>query len=833
MKKQLLLVGLAGIFMSAVAGDGATKAVGKYTPIKTAKSVNAPKFRSIPLESAASRSSRTLNKTVIGSSGNLISVTRATSNAVDANDSINTVTFIYRSDSLVNLSRYKFSVSKDGGSTWNVAPGFLNRLHTYSNPGLATDTNSRYPQGAIYRAPGVTEADSAYIVYTGTWHNAGIWSGETRGAGKLNGDTTTYKAHASLVAGGAVTISNSLVVVGDKTFALQEQLETPSATGGTTVGTVVMKGTWNSTTRNVDWTETILSQEFEMGTSASMYANPTIAFDPSGQIGYIVVTGDIIPNDGIVENKPFYYKSTDGGDTWTGPTRIDLDAISGFGRTDVDDGTGNVTPTSINVTPYASLDVVVDYLGRPHIAVAVWLSTVENYAQYYPFYYGISLFDLTLGELCDGSEGWVAKHVKELHSTFSNYSFLIGEEGADVAHTDNNRLQASRSADGKYLFFFWGETDSAVAVPLLQSDLADNPSPDLYGVGIDVENSKVTTIKNFTEGDPVFGGATNLDPYNGGSAGGATFSYISPNVLTTATGFNVPVTLTEADYNHPGIDASSPKNSSNPAKHYYLQNIDFALSEFSVEASDLEPPLFSNVPDTIFLHLDSTFTAPGITAVDCHDGDVTDSIHVTNNVDNQTIGEYTVTYSVSDSAGNTAEVTVPVLVAAEPVALIAYTQITGNRYQYRDSSLNLPTYRRWTFSNGSAPSTEVNVTKTFSNPGVVDVCLQVSNAFGEDSVCKAFTVTISGIENIELSNSVSVYPTTSNGQITVAVNKEMAEDMIVSIYNIAGAKVSADYTVKRNTSSANISLNVASGLYTVKIGNDKEGYTVKPIVVQK
>src|SRR5690606_38174356 len=154
--------------------------------------------------------------------------------------------------------------------------------------------------------------------------------------------------------------------------------------------------------------------------------------------------------------------------------------------------------------------------------------------------------------------------------------YIIGEEGADNKHTDNNRLQASRSADGKYVFFFWGESDSAMAVPFLEAGEPDNPSPDLLGVGIDVENKKITAVKNFTEGDPVFKGATSLEPFNGGSAGGASFALVSPNTLKTASGFKVPVTLTEADYNNQNPASGNFKNSSNPSKHYYLQNIEFA-----------------------------------------------------------------------------------------------------------------------------------------------------------------------------------------------------------------------------------------------------------------
>ena len=50
----------------------------------------------------------------------------------------------------------------------------------------------------------------------------------------------------------------------------------------------------------------------------------------------------------------------------------------------------------------------------------------------------------------------------------------------------------------------------------------------------------------------------------------------------------------------------------------------------------------------------STYTDLGATASDNYDGDITDDIVTVNNVDTSVIGSYTVTYNVSDDAGNAA-----------------------------------------------------------------------------------------------------------------------------------------------------------------------------------
>ena len=48
----------------------------------------------------------------------------------------------------------------------------------------------------------------------------------------------------------------------------------------------------------------------------------------------------------------------------------------------------------------------------------------------------------------------------------------------------------------------------------------------------------------------------------------------------------------------------------------------------------------------------TTFTDPGATATDDRDGDISDSIQISGSVDTNTLGDYTLTYSVSDAAGN-------------------------------------------------------------------------------------------------------------------------------------------------------------------------------------
>ena len=66
----------------------------------------------------------------------------------------------------------------------------------------------------------------------------------------------------------------------------------------------------------------------------------------------------------------------------------------------------------------------------------------------------------------------------------------------------------------------------------------------------------------------------------------------------------------------------------------------------------------------------SSYTDEGATAVDDIDGDITNNIIVTNNVDTSNIGTYSVIYEVSDTAGNTVSSTRIVSVVSAPGSTI-------------------------------------------------------------------------------------------------------------------------------------------------------------------
>jgi uncharacterized repeat protein (TIGR02543 family) len=89
-----------------------------------------------------------------------------------------------------------------------------------------------------------------------------------------------------------------------------------------------------------------------------------------------------------------------------------------------------------------------------------------------------------------------------------------------------------------------------------------------------------------------------------------------------------------------------------------------SVSRTVIVSLDLPPTITLIGSSTINLTVGDTFTDPGVTATDDVDGDVTLSITASGIVDTSTAGTYVITYSVTDTAGNTTEVIRTISVSA-------------------------------------------------------------------------------------------------------------------------------------------------------------------------
>ena len=103
------------------------------------------------------------------------------------------------------------------------------------------------------------------------------------------------------------------------------------------------------------------------------------------------------------------------------------------------------------------------------------------------------------------------------------------------------------------------------------------------------------------------------------------------------------------------------------------------VNVFKAAVVDTTPPVITLVgANPMTLSVGGVYSEPGATATDNHDGTVTSNIKITGSVNTASAGTYLILYSVSDSAGNTANKTRTVIVSGTVVPPDSLPVITLN-----------------------------------------------------------------------------------------------------------------------------------------------------------
>ncbi|MFC3343048.1 immunoglobulin-like domain-containing protein [Paenibacillus abyssi] len=158
------------------------------------------------------------------------------------------------------------------------------------------------------------------------------------------------------------------------------------------------------------------------------------------------------------------------------------------------------------------------------------------------------------------------------------------------------------------------------------------------------------------------------------------------------------------------------------------------------------PAIYLNGPNPMTIEVNSTFTDPGATAQDLHDGDLSSSIIVTGTVDSRTLGEYRLFYNVSDQANH----------AATTVIRSVYVKVTKP-----------PVI---TLSGLSAMS--IKVGETFADPGA-----QAMDAYYGDI---SNSITVTGSVNTQIPGTYTLHYNVQN-----PANISAAE--VIRTITVAGA----------------------------------------------
>ena len=345
-------------------------------------------------------------------------------------------------------------------------------------------------------------------------------------------------------------------------------------------------------------------------------------------------------------------------------------------------GTYTIVLTASNV---AGSSDTVEYTITINIPLAVTLPITfdDDNVKYEAVAFEGAAFDIVDNPAPGGSNDKASK-VGSITNSGATYEGLFFELGTDVDLDANKTITMN----------FWA--DAAVDV-LMKLEEGSTSTPDVIvshsGSGweelsfIFTATSKYSKLVIFVDGPGTTDGTFYMDDIiQVKSAPVITLNGTDPLSILIGSTFTDPGATAIDAY---GVDITSDiviagdTVDTNTAGTYIItynvsDDTGKAASEVTrtvIVAADIVAPVITLTgSDTINVTLGDAFTDPGATATDNVDGDITTSIVVSGDtVDVNTAGTYTITYNVSDAAGNPAtEVTRTVIVAA-PGACTAET----------------------------------------------------------------------------------------------------------------------------------------------------------------
>jgi PKD repeat protein len=599
----------------------------------------------------------------VGSSSNVFTQILTEANPVAVDNDINSIIFVHRNNAGVfggHSGQLRYDITTDGGATWTNNQGVLNPLSVNGTNG------ARYPNVAIYNPAGNTVAANAYLGYYAATV-AATFNGTVSGVRRLNGtgNTETYNQPVAT----QTLIPRSIVKGAPGIFWGIDNVYNGTAV----TGYRVLKGTWNGSTDIVWSVNTTINPTFNTAYDGTVKTSDyAIAFDPTGTIGWVCLLTQVTPGPSPYAFYPVFYKTTDGGTSWSGPTSVDLNQYPCISSNIL---LGNTASTGFD------MDLTVDVNGNPHA-----LMPVCNGNNAYAVFFGSwhAMVDVTLS---DGV--WnpvVLRNVYRGRGTWGT---------APNAVTLDMESQIARSADGTKIFYAWADADSSVV------QATADVSPNLFAKAYDVVQRKWTNSYNFTSCNVTWGGKI-------------LFPKMAETVLSTTGNYKMAVVFAELGTNNDPI---------NPANFHYLDSLWFAPSDF-VNTQCQAAVSISNF-DTLVscgsLLLDA---GPGAQVYAWSNGASTQAINVT------TSGMYKVGVSSGCCTGSDS---VYVMMISAPTTNFSAAMLGFTGTFTDNTGAQLATYL-WDFGDGNT-STLQNPSHTYAAPGSYNVCLTVTNQCGSDSSC--------------------------------------------------------------------------------------------------
>ncbi len=234
--------------------------------------------------------------------------------------------------------------------------------------------------------------------------------------------------------------------------------------------------------------------------------------------------------------------------------------------------------------------------------------------------------------------------------------------------------------------------------------------------------------------------------------------------------------------------------------------------------------------DTIYVEVHFPYTEPGATATDLADGIITNKIIIAGTVDTSTIGSYTITYQVTDNAGNIRIVYRKVIVrdTTKPVITLLGSAIMNmvRGTSFIDPGVSITD----NYYKNLIPS--ITGTVLVTTLGQYILLYDVTDGSGNKAITVQRTVNVNppaGLQNMASLNGFEVTPNPGHDLFKVNLNFFKAQTVLIKLTDING-KMLQEFAVELERKEILLNLsNYAEGLYLLSI-TTSEGSVVRKLL---